>query len=352
MMQIHEILRMAVPGLKLVSSAGAGPIEDRIKKKIIAESNRTDFFAPPRRLIRLRKWHDDHLTLAYRLHEFSKIWSRSLSSSRGIDMAIMDDPLYFLPLFRKLRRLRIPVIASCQNIETLATHQVKKKWALDFFKEELEIFSQCRLVITVSREEDVLLNNLGISSLYLPYYPGKPLKERFLAVRENRGKTGKDGFLVIGNAGNLQTRKGMETLGRYWQENQLEAVGGKLLLGGFQSNGFFTPGHFGSSVEFLGALPNDTLDSILTRVKAVICYQENGAGALTRICEMLMAGVPVLANSYAARSYYNMKGVVEYRELDELKEALKQVDKLEGEIPVPAAPDISLVSLKIQKILE
>jgi glycosyltransferase involved in cell wall biosynthesis len=171
-------------------------------------------------------------------------------------------------------------------------------------------------------------------------------------VRENRGKTGKDGFLVIGNTGNLQTRKGMETLGRYWQENQLETVGGKLLLGGFQSNGFFTPGQFGSSVEFLGTLPNDTLDSILARVKAVICYQENGAGALTRICEMLMAGVPVLANSYAARSYYNMKGVVEFRELNELKEALKQVDKLEGEIPVPATPDISLVSLKIQKILK
>jgi len=34
----------------------------------------------------------------------------------------------------------------------------------------------------------------------------------------------------------------------------------------------------------------------------------NGSGALTRICEMLCAGVPVLANTYTALSYYNMKG--------------------------------------------
>jgi len=210
--------------------------------------------------------------------------------------------------------------------------------------------SQCRLVITVSREEDVLLNNLGIPSLFIQYYPGEPIIQRLLALRENRIKNVKEGFLAAGNTGNLQTRQGLKKLCDYWQKNRLESFAGKLLLGGFRSNEFFTPGQFGSSVEFLGPMSNDSLDHILSQVKAFICYQENGAGSLTRICEMLIAGAPVLANSLAARSYYNMKGVSEFRELDDIGEALKQIDKYTGEIPVPPAPDVTSLSLKIQSI--
>ncbi len=349
MMQIYELFKKITPDLRLVTNMGGDPEEKRLKKKIRKESSRRDFFAPPRRAISLRKWHENHLTMAYRLREFSKIWTRCITGELG--MAIMDDPIYFLPLFKKLLRRRIPVIASSQNLETLAPNQVKKKWALDFFKEELEVLSRCRLVITVSREEDVLLNNLGIPSLFIPYYPGEPILQRLLAVRHNRGKTVKDGFLAIGNAKNLQTREGMKNLGRYWYENHLEAAAGKLLLGGLNSEEFLTPGQFGDSVEFLGALPHDRLDHILTRVKAFICYQESGSGSLTRICDMLCAGVPVLANTYAARTYYNMKGVIEFRVLDKLGEALKQIDVFDGNIPLPLAPDISSLSLEINKIM-
>jgi len=355
MLQIYELFKKIIPDLRLVTNMGGDPEEKRLKKKIRKESNRKDFFAPPRRAISLRKWHENHLTMAYRLREFSKIWTRSITSVTGLkalDMVIMDDPIYFLPLFKKLLRRRIPVVASSQNLETLAPNQVKKKWALDFFKEELEVLSRCRLVITVSREEDVLLNNLGIPSLFIPYYPGEPILQRLLTVRHNREKTVKDGFLTIGNAKNLQTREGMKNLGLYWQENHLEAAAGKLLLGGLNSDEFLTPDQFGDSVEFLGTLPHDRLDHILTQVKAFICYQESGSGSLTRICDMLCAGVPVLANTYAARTYYNMKGVMEFRNLDELGKILKQFDTFTGDIPLPPEPSTAFLEAEIGKIIQ
>jgi hypothetical protein len=351
MMQIYELLAKIIPALQLVTPSGGTPGEKKLKKKIRKESSRRDSFAPPRRAISLRKWHESHLTMAYRLREFSKIWARSITGLKELDMAIMEDPIYLMPLFKKLLRQRIPVIASSQNLETLAPNQVKRKWALDFFKEELEVLSRCRLVITVSREEDVLLNNLGIPSLFIPYYPGEPILQRLLAVRHNREKTVKDGFLAIGNAKNLQTREGMKNLGRYWQENHLEAAAGKLLLGGLNSDEFLTPDQFGDSVEFLGALPHDRLDHILTRVKAFICYQESGSGSLTRICDMLCAGVPVLANTYAARSYYNMKGVIEFSGLDRLGKVLQQLDSFAGDIPLPPEPDIAFLETEIVKIM-
>jgi hypothetical protein len=227
---------------------------------------------------------------------------------------------------------------------------VKKKWARDFFNEELQLLARCRLVITVSREEDVLLNNLGIPSLFIPYFPGEPILQRLRAVRAARGNKAKHGFLAIGNAKNLQTRAGLADLGRFWQENRLDAAAGKLLLGGFKSAEFFSPGQFGPGVELLGTLENDRLAQILSRIKACICYQESGSGALTRICEMLVAGVPVLANTHAARSYYNMNGVIEFGELAELAEAVKGIDFLEGTIPMPQAPDAAILARELQKV--
>jgi hypothetical protein len=349
MMQIQELLKKVVPDLQVITQAGGDKNESELKKKIRQESVRRDFLSPARRSPGLRKWHEDHRTLAYRLREFSKMWALAASRWRGCDFAVMDDPIYFSPLCKKLQLLGIPVIASCQNLETLAPRQVQKKWARAFFKEELQLLSRCRLVVTVSREEDVLLNNLGIPSLFIPYFPGGPNLQRLRAVRASRADSAKRGFLALGNAKNLQTRAGLADLGRYWQEKRLDAAAGKLLLGGFKSADFFTRGQFGPGVELLGTLDHDRLAHILSRIKACICYQESGSGALTRICEMLVAGVPVLANTHAARSYYNMNGVREFGKLAELAEAVNGFAIPEEGIPEPQAPDASILARELQK---
>lgn len=352
MVQIHEMLKSVVPEVQLISNARGDHIPKKIRKKIKAMSHRKDFFAPPRLSWSLRKWSEEHRDMVYRLRKFSRIWVDSIKELPEMDMAIMDDPIYFLPLFKKLRRLHIPVIAVCHNVETLAANQVKKKWAMNLFKKELDILSQCRLVITISREENFLLNNLGIPTLYIPYYPVEPIRGRLLAVREQRKNNLKGGILMVGTTKNLPTRDGVMRAAAYWHENHLDSSAGKLIIGGYQSEKYFDPRPFGDPVDFRGTLSNEEIDILLSRVKAFLCYQESGSGALTRICEMLIAGVPVLANSYAARSYYNMKGVIEFRELDNLGEALKQIDKCDDEIPVPQPPDISSLALEMQKILQ
>jgi len=58
-----------------------------------------------------------------------------------------------------------------------------------------------------------------------------------------------------------------------------------------------------------------------------------------------------LANAHAARSYYNLHGVIEFQDLDALEEALQRVDKMEGEITIPSAPDISCLSKEVKRIL-
>ena len=96
-------------------------------------------------------------------------------------------------------------------------------------------------------------------------------------------------------------------------------------------------------------MTNQELDGILTRAVACICYQKIGAGALTRICEMLIAGLPVIANNQAVRSYYGMKGIVEIQGLDDLENGLECAESLEGEIPVPAKPESHDLIRRIEK---
>jgi hypothetical protein len=352
MVQIYEMLKTVNPEVQLISPLHNDNIPKKIKKKIRKDSQRQDLFAPSRMSLSLRKWSEEHRDMVYRLRKFSAVWAGSVKELQGLDIAVMDDPIYFLPLFKKLQQLQIPVIAICHNLETLVTRQVVNKWAMDLFQEELAILRKCRLVITISREEDVLLQNFGIRTLYIPYYPVQPIMSRLCAVRESRKCSYKEGILMAGTTRNLPTRDGMERAAAYWRQNRFDKTAGKLIIGGYKSEMYFDPRPFGDSVDFRGTMTNEEMDGLLHQVRACICYQKNGAGALTRIGEMLIAGVPVLASTHAARSYYNMKGVIEFRELDELGEALKKIDKLEEEIPLPQFPDISSLYREIQRILQ
>lgn len=351
MMQIYEGLKIIIPGLHLITSARGDMISAEMNDRINKRNKRNEHLFFMRLSGGLQKWGEEHRKMVYRLRKISEVWMESLRELPALHAAVIDDPIYFLPVFKKLRKFRIPVIAVCHNLETIVADQTENKWAFSLFRDELEILSQCRLVVTISREEDVLLKNLGIRTVYFPYYPVTPICDRLLAIREKRRTTAKESILMAGTTNNLPTRYGMRQAAAYWHQNHLEKTYGKLMMAGYRSEVHLESAPYGDSVDLRGTLTNEQMDDLLSRIKALLAYQESGAGALTRICEMLIAGVPVLANAHAARSYYNLNGVIEFRELDALGEALHRVDMMEGEVTLPSAPDLSYLFRKIQEIL-
>ena len=358
LLQIHDFLKKIDPQVELVHPWRSDLILPEKMKKVNTK-NQGKFFQsfpfPGIFINNINKWSNNHQGMIYRLRKASKILLHTVSDLEKFDLAVMDDPIYFMPLFKKLIQCRIPVIAICHNIESLVPGQVKKDYSNDLFRKELELLSQCRLVITISREEDVILRNFGITSWFVPYYPVEPIRKRLLAIRDNRKNNPKNDILMIGTSKNSPTREGMKSAARYWMQHHLEQIAGKLIIGGFQAETFLDCESVPGVMEFRGTLSNDDLDQLMEKVNACLCYQEKGAGALTRICETLIAGVPVLANTHAARSYYNMKGVYEFRVLGELAEALKQIDEIDasdGDIPLPPAPDFSSLEVEVKKIMK
>jgi hypothetical protein len=350
MMQILALLRSTYPESRLFTMADKTLLPKRTRLRLRAEFQRAAPSWTARFGMRLWRWSPEHRESVWRLWRHSQAWAKECPGLDSLDLALIDDPVYFQPLFNLLEAARVPVVAVCHNIESLAGEQIQRRYGHSLFRIETDLLARCRCVITISHEEDVLLRNLGVNSVYLPYFPVPAISDRLLAVRARRAGRQGQGVLMLGTAKNKQTRRGMRQAAAYWNDQHLQRVAGPLIMGGFRIEEFIDPSPFGTAVDFRGTLDDTALDGVLAGVRAFLCHQESGSGALTRICEMLLAGVPVLASRHAARSYYNAPGLIEYAGLQDLELALAALERQTSDFPAPSAPELYPVSRALQAV--
>ena len=72
------------------------------------------------------------------------------------------------------------------------------------------------------------------------------------------------------------------------------------------------------TLRFLGAVSPEQLDGLLMTTRGLLLHQRSAAGAVTRIAEMLTAGIPVIGNPIACRSAIELPGVHVYGDEREL----------------------------------
>ena len=278
-------------------------------------------------------WVNDYYRdAAFKIKAAATDWIKHIKENPRVKLVIMDDPLYFYPLVEYLYKKKIPVVGLCQNIESLSYSQLNRNYQLKLFNKEIKLLKKCALIITISREETFLLKNFNIPTHYLPYYPVTSIEDRMKQVRERRKGTPKEGFLMIGTAGNKVTRDGMKAFIDFWRNGKNKGKEEKLLVAGYGITKFLNVPE-ADNIDFLGEISNQLHDDILASVKAMVCFQEFGSGALTKIREMMIAGVPVLANSHAARSYHEYDGVVEFSDFDDLENAIARLEQLKISLP-------------------
>lgn len=251
------------------------------------------------------------------------------------------DFFYFLPYMAKNKRKRI--IAFPHNIESLVPGVVSlvtnKKSPTGFYK-EVEVLKSCDAVFTISREEQWLLSLFGVKSYYLPYYPPLQVFNNLLLVRqrrESRQRTNK--VLMLGSALNAPTMKGMLQMVEFWKtmpdtiELRVAGYGTSKLLSSHSNN-----------VEIVGELDQEQLDNEMVSADCLIVHQPPTTGALTRIVEFLIAGIPVLTNPASARSYWGYDGLYVYDSIENLKGLINN----DFDMPhIPAKPDYSVLLNKI-----
>ncbi len=297
------------------------------------------------------QWPPAHFTYAHQLGELAKCWSAWLPQFQRLRLLILDDPVYFPHLIQSAAARNLPVIAVCHNLESIAMNIKAKESTLNLLESEIRLLRKCNLVITISREEQVLLINLGINAFFLPYYPVEPIRRRMWTIREKRKTTSKRGILLLGNTSNDPTLIGMKKVLEWWKKQPKLGNRDKLFIAGFNTAQSFSGIPLSSGIEMRGELSDMDLDHLLAHIKGAICYQESGGGALTKINEFLIGGIPVLANFHAARSHHNFPGLFEFKDLPELKDILTWLRMDKDPFPPPAKPNVEFLRKYIKEVI-
>lgn len=265
------------------------------------------------------KWSDAYRSYIVYLHTLSNVFVKSLLYDRP-DLLLIDDPVFLAPVVKYAKNNNIPLVAFCHNIETLSREQVTYEFQREMFQYELELIAQCDLVVTISKEETFLLRNLGMNPIYFPYFPLNKTLDCFQQVRKNRKESLKSDFLLLGTVYNLPTLDGMRKVIAAISSNNILHQD-RLIIAGYGTKNNI-PQTNEPNIEVRGDLSDVELYQLLTTIKGCIVYQDTGSGALTKIPELLVAGVPVIINSHAARSHYNLPGIFEFESLDGLRDQM------------------------------
>ena len=298
------------------------------------------------------RWAENRRYYLWLLRSSARHRAAELNPSSPPSLAIVDDPVYFLPLVKRLRKLNVPVVGLSQNLETLSRWQIVPKHQHTLFEGEIRAMQLCDLVVTVSNEENTILQWFGVNSVFHGYYPSPDVVESLLAIREQRARSTKAGILMAGSSGNRASLFGMKAVVEAWEQQRLGETGGTLRIAGFGTEELTSMVAANvSGVEILGPLDQPAFEQELISAKACICYQEDSSGALTRIAEMLIAGIPVVANSLACRTYYERPGIFEFDSLEMLGSTLRCVLDREPSVPVPGVPDREIVLRRVRALM-
>jgi hypothetical protein len=230
----------------------------------------------------------------------------------------------------------ISVIALPHNLESLVPGQKSDftgKFAPDWLDEELNSLRQCQHIFTISREEQYLLRLFGITADFLPYYPPRPVVKFLEEIRQNRQPpTTTRRFLLLGTAGNKPTEDGMLDRISFFH-SRVNDPHAELIVAGFLTERLKSQIPQNPRIHFLGTLSTEDLAKVLVECTAAWIHQPLSTGALTKIPELMIAGIPLILNSDSARSYHNLPGLMEY---DNDRDCLKI---FQNQLEIPQKPE-------------
>lgn len=268
------------------------------------------------------------------------VYKNFLENYSGIKLLLWEETgNYIIPCIAKEKLFK--VIAVPQNLESLGVGHInlltQKKSVEKNFEDEIKYLSKADAVFCISREEQWLLKLRNIDADFLPYYPPKTIVSSLLELRKLRQDSPKERFLILGTAHNPPTKVGIiEQIQGLKQVNQ--EIEFEVDIAGYGTEQLETYCDL-PNFTLHGTVDSEQLNTLLINAKAVLLHQKAGVGALTRIPEMLIAGIPVIANGNACRSAFNYPGVYCYDSVWELADLMSKSLDSPDILPRPVAAE-------------
>jgi len=231
-------------------------------------------------------------------------------------VCVMED-VRFSDLISLNTKYDIPTVICPQNIESFDTGALRidarfyNSVRLVDFADEFSILGRCAERLFISKVEAGLIGGLGLSARYYPYQPVGEIAQGLEAIRakreQNRIVPGL--FLIVGTAKHKATKASLRWFFDHTRRAGLPqgvrvVVVGKGTEVFAGENGSQSPGF-----EFRGWVEQAELDDLLSSVCGVLIPQRSGFGALTRLSELALAGLPVLVSQHPMMTMDPIAGV-------------------------------------------
>lgn len=245
---------------------------------------------------------------------------------KGQDIVFLWENTHDVAALYLMKAAGAKVIGYPHNLESLVptqidpvTHRQAPYWLYD----EIERLKLCDEVYAISKEETWLLQLFGVNAKYYPYSPPKEVEQELLKIKQKRelrpSKLRKQ-YLLLGSATNPPTRMGMQRLLDYFDNEKDREY--EIHVAGYNTESLTLKDD--SAIMNHGTVKTEELEELLISTDGIIIYQPTTSGALTRIVENRIAGIPIYANFGAARDFYNLPDVHVYESFEELEELLSK----------------------------
>lgn len=236
-------------------------------------------------------------------------------------------------LFPLAKSLQLRVFSAPQNLESLVDYREKALGKVNIherWRQEARLFSFCDETFCISQEEQWLLELFGLRASYLPYRPVEAEVTRLAEIRSKRVLPQNLNLLCLGSTQNIPTREGMIKL----HEKLKGKLGSTPVTIHIVGNGTESLAGTITDPAFVlhGRVDDATLDRMRTECSALLIFQAATTGFLTRVTEALIAGIPVIGNASAVKSYRHLRGVYTFEDAEEL------IRILAGDLESPCEP--------------
>jgi hypothetical protein len=182
--------------------------------------------------------------------------------------------------------------------------------AFAFQGDEVMLYARAEQSWMLSQVECGFLRSLGLVAEYFPFYPVGEAMTQLQRLRARRSAATVDpGLFVISGSPIHQNNLALEQLLATLDLGQLGA-GVRIAVTGFDKEQLDLARYASAKIQFIGRLKNAAFDDLLVKARAVLVPQFAGFGCLTRIPEMLAAGIPVLADEMTTSATGPVPGAI------------------------------------------
>jgi glycosyltransferase involved in cell wall biosynthesis len=243
------------------------------------------------------------------------------------------------------RQRGIPTLVCPQNFDALDDNfAIDRKRQLQLHLGDLAIevdaLRQYDARFMISKVEAAFVSGMGSPSHFYPYVPVGAIRSFYESVRARR-QPERGLFVLLGTAAHKPIRDGMR-----WLLDQLAQVGlpdGVRVIAAGAGTETLLAERAIPGVEGVGWLTESDLHDLLIRAHAMLLPKWRGFGSATRLPEMALAGIPVIASDYLTHAVDPLPGLIAVgRDGADWRAAIEQLMREPIQPPPPDFPPSTL----------